>query len=218
MLDAQINFHDFRETTVCTRCALTAEYFPLRANFQGARFTSPAFTFPLKVECFRQMLSRCAKTRFCLRNLYYLDNLSPHELLFSSDTKRKVLRNLWALPQRAALLHAVIFTIIYFTKFFSFGKRISVSGALFCFIQLFAARTVIFYRHEAQSIAQFVGVAAKRRFASRSDFYDNLFHEILFFWEKNFRKRSARTEKGDYKKSRPKAKPSGGKCSVTVTL
>ena len=48
-------------------------------------------------------------------------------------------------------------------------------------MQLFAARTVIFYRHEAQSIAQFVGVAAKSRFASRSDFYDNLFHEILFF-------------------------------------
>ena len=166
MLDVQINFHDFRETTVCTRCALTAEYFPLRANFRGARFTSPAFTFPLKVECFRQMLSRCAQTRFCLRNLYYLDNLSPHELLFSSDTKRKVLRNLWALPQRAALLPAVIFTIIYFTKFFSFGKRISVSGALFCFIQLFAARTVIFYRHEAQSIAQFVDVTTKRRFAS----------------------------------------------------
>lgn len=86
------------------------------------------------------------------------------------------------------------------------------------FRQLFAAQTFIFFRHEAQSIAQFVGVAAKRRFASRSDFYDNLFHEILFFWEKNFRKRSARTEKGDYKKSRPKAKPSGGKCSVTVTL
>ncbi|MCI8343587.1 MAG: hypothetical protein HFE25_03980 [Clostridia bacterium] len=147
------------------------------------------------------------------------------------------------------------------------------------FRQPFAARTFIFFRREAQSIAQFVGVAAKRRFASRSDFYDNLFHEILFFWEKNFRersallfyttfrrancyflstrsakycaicgryhkaplcfmhdfydnlfheilffweknfrKRSARTEKGDYKKSRPKAMPSGGKCSVTVTL
>jgi len=35
LLGAQIKILDLRKTAVCTRCALSAEYFPLRANFYG---------------------------------------------------------------------------------------------------------------------------------------------------------------------------------------
>ncbi|MCI8498998.1 MAG: hypothetical protein HFE28_00090 [Clostridia bacterium] len=50
MLGAQIKILDLRKTAVCTRCALSAEYFPLRAKFLWALpLTSPAFTFPVKV-------------------------------------------------------------------------------------------------------------------------------------------------------------------------